>query len=153
MPEAVFKHIVRIAGTDIDGNLTLVYGLSKIKGVGYQLAAAISRVLNLDRDLRIGYLSESDVRNIENVLSNPLSYGIPSWLLNRRRDYSDGRDKHLIGSDLIYVVREDIEREKRIKSWRGIRHALGLKVRGQRTHTTGRLGPTVGVTKRAPQQG
>lgn len=153
MPEAVFKHIVRIAGTDIDGNLTLIYGLSRIKGVGYQLATAISRILNLDHNLRIGYLSETDVKSIESILSNPPSYGIPSWMLNRRRDYLDGRDLHLIGSDLIYVVREDIEREKRIKSWRGIRHALGLKVRGQRTHTTGRLGPTVGVTKKAPQQG
>ncbi|MEM1533417.1 MAG: 30S ribosomal protein S13, partial [Desulfurococcaceae archaeon] len=40
-----------------------------------------------------------------------------------------------------------IEREKRIKSYRGIRHSLGLKVRGQRTRTTGRIGGTVGVRK------
>jgi 2,3-bisphosphoglycerate-independent phosphoglycerate mutase len=42
----------------------------------------------------------------------------------------------------------NIEREKKIKSWRGIRHALGLKVRGQRTATTGRVGMTVGVKRR-----
>ncbi|MEM0453326.1 MAG: 30S ribosomal protein S13 [Sulfolobales archaeon] len=148
MPEATFKHIVRVAGTDLNGNLKLQYGLLRIKGVGYQLATYIVRVLGLSPNLRIGYLSDSDVRNIENVLTNPLSYGIPSWALNRRKDYVSGADQHFIGADLMYVAREDIEREKRIKSWRGIRHALGLKVRGQRTHTTGRLGPTLGVSKK-----
>ncbi len=148
MPEATFKHIVRIAGTDLSGNLRLQYGLLRIKGVGYQLATFIVRVLGLNPNLRVGYLSEGDVKKIEEVLANPLSYGIPSWALNRRRDYVSGSDLHLIGADLMYVAREDIEREKRIKSWRGIRHALGLKVRGQRTHTTGRLGPTLGVSKK-----
>jgi small subunit ribosomal protein S13 len=60
-----------------------------------------------------------------------------------------------VTSDLIFYVRNDIEREKRTKSWRGVRHTLGLKVRGQRTRTTGRTGMTVGVTRRKvaqPQQ-
>ncbi len=55
---------------------------------------------------------------------------------------------HLVGAELLYYVRRDIEREKKIRSWRGIRHALGLKVRGQRTATTGRLGMTIGVHRR-----
>jgi small subunit ribosomal protein S13 len=148
MPEAMFKHIVRVAGTDIDGNLRLPYGLLKIKGVGYQLAMHVIRVLGLDPNLRVGYLSDGDVKKIETVLANLLNYGIPPWTLNRRKDYITGLDLHLIGADLLYAAREDIEREKRIKSWRGIRHALGLKVRGQRTHTTGRIGPTVGVSKK-----
>lgn len=58
----------------------------------------------------------------------------------------------MVGAELIYFVKEDIEREKRIKSWRGVRHALGLKVRGQRTRTTGRLGVTVGVRKKKQAQ-
>jgi small subunit ribosomal protein S13 len=58
----------------------------------------------------------------------------------------------LTGSELLYYVKEDIEREKRIKSWRGIRHALGLKVRGQRTRTTGRTGITVGVKRKKTAQ-
>ncbi|MCS7108306.1 MAG: 30S ribosomal protein S13 [Sulfolobales archaeon] len=148
MPEATFKHIVRVAGTDLNGNLKLQYGLLRIKGVGYQLATYVVRVLGLSPSLRVGYLSDSDVKNIESVLANPLNYGIPPWALNRRKDYASGNDLHFIGADLMYVAREDIEREKRIKSWRGIRHALGLKVRGQRTHTTGRLGPTLGVSKK-----
>ena len=46
------------------------------------------------------------------------------------------------------AVRKDIEIMKKIRSWKGIRHSLGLKVRGQRTRTTGRLGLTVGVKRK-----
>ena len=148
MPEETYKHIVRIAGVDVGGDLLLPLGIAKIKGVGYNLAMAIIRKLGLDPNLRIGFLSEEDVKNIEDAITNPVKYDIPSWMFNRRKDYVTGNDLHLIGADLIYAAREDIEREMRIKSWRGIRHSLGLKVRGQRTHTTGRFGPTVGVMKR-----
>ncbi|RLG74345.1 MAG: 30S ribosomal protein S13 [Thermoprotei archaeon] len=148
MPEETYKHIVRIASVDVEGDLLLPLGIAKIKGVGYNLAMAIIRKLGLDPNLRIGFLSEEDVKSIEDAIANPIKYGIPSWMFNRRKDYVTGNDLHLIGADLIYAAREDIEREMRIRSWRGIRHSLGLKVRGQRTHTTGRFGPTVGVMKR-----
>lgn len=143
-----FKYIVRIAGTDIDGTLSTAYGLAEIKGVGVNLAYAICRALGIDPERKIGYLTEEEIKKIEDAIKNPLAYGIPAWMLNRRKDYETGKDLHLVGADLIYYVKQDIEREKRIKSWRGIRHALGLKVRGQRTRTTGRTGVTVGVRKR-----
>ncbi len=143
-----FRHIVRIAGVDVEGDLLLPYGLAKIKGVGYNLGLAIVRVLGYDPNMRVGYLTDEDVKKIEEVIQNPLKFGIPPWFLNRRKDYVTGEDKHLVGADLIFAARQDIEREMRIKSWRGIRHSLGLKVRGQRTHTTGRFGPTVGVSRR-----
>jgi len=72
--------------------------------------------------------------------------------LNRRRDLKTGKDLHLHGSDLVLTIKEDIEREKKIKSWRGVRHSLGLKVRGQRTKTTGRKHAAVGVLRRAIAQ-
>lgn len=143
-----FKYIVRIAGTDIDGRLKVPYGLALIKGVGINLAYAICRSLKIDTEKRIGFLTDAEIKKIESALEDISKVNLPSWMLNRRKDYETGEDKHLIGADLIYVVRQDIEREKRIKSWRGIRHALGLKVRGQRTRTTGRTGITVGVKKR-----
>jgi len=143
-----YRHIVRIAGTDISGELGLPWGLAKIKGVGYNFAMAICRVLGLDPSMKIGFLSDSEIEKIEDLLRDPAKYGIPSWMFNRRKDYETGKDMHLVGSDLIFYARQDIEREIRIKSWRGVRHALGYKVRGQRTHTTGRLGPTVGVKRR-----
>ncbi len=148
MSEAGFKYIVRIAGTDIDGSLNVAYGLAEIKGVGVNLAYALCRALGIDPEKKIGYLTEAEIKKIEDAIKNPLAYGIPSWMLNRRKDYETGKDMHLVGAELIYYVKQDIEREKRIKSYRGIRHALGLKVRGQRTRTTGRTGITVGVRKR-----
>lgn len=148
-----FRHIVRIADVDIDGELPLEYGLTKIRGVGPRIARVCTAVLGLDPRMRVGYLSDEDVSRIEEFLRDPTKFGVPGWLLNRRKDYETGEDRHLIGSELILAARQDIEREIRIRSWRGIRHSLGLKVRGQRTHTTGRVGPVVGVTKgKAKQQ-
>lgn len=147
-----FRHIVRIAGMDVDGSMPLVHGLARIKGVGIRLATACSIKLGLDPRMKIGYLSDDDVSRIEEFLRDPPRFGIPKWMLNRRKDYETGLDKHLIGSDLILTARRDIEREIRIGSWRGVRHSLGLKVRGQRTHTTGRVGPVVGVTKGKAKQ-
>ncbi len=143
-----FKYVVRVAGTDLDGRLKLVHGLASIKGIGVTTAHAILRKLGIDPDKRTGFLTQEEIELIEEAIRDPLSKGIPAWMLNRRKDYETGKDMHLVGSDLIFKAKQDIEREKKIKSWRGIRHALGLKVRGQRTHTTGRLGVTVGVTKK-----
>jgi len=143
-----FKYIVRIAGTDINGKLKLVYGLSEIKGIGYTTALAITRLLGLDPFMRTGFLTESELRKLEEVVRDITQLGLPAWMYNRRKDYETGKDKHLIGSELIFHARRDIEREIRIGSWRGVRHRIGLKVRGQRTRTTGRLGMTVGVKKK-----
>ncbi|MEM1555030.1 MAG: 30S ribosomal protein S13 [Desulfurococcaceae archaeon] len=143
-----FKYIVRVAATDINGELSTLYGLAEIKGIGVNFANAICRVLNIDPNMKIGYLTEEEISRVEDVIKNPGKYGIPHWLFNRRKDFETGENMHLVGSDLIYYVKQDIEREKKIRSWRGYRHALGLKVRGQRTRTTGRTGATVGVRKK-----
>ena len=147
MSQTQFRHIVRIAGTDIDGRLKVPYALAKIKGVGVVFAYALCRLLGIDPEKRAGYLTDAEIQKIEQALRDPKAIGIPSWMLNRRKDYETGKDMHLIGADLIYYARRDIEREKRIRSWRGIRHALGLKVRGQKTSRTGRVGMTVGVSR------
>lgn len=148
MSSRTYRYIVRIAGTDIDGSLKTAYGLAEIKGIGVNLAYAICRRLGIDPEMRIGYLTEEEIKKIEDFIASPVEYGLPPWLVNRRKDYQTGKDLHLIGPELIFYVKQDIEREKKIKSWRGIRHIFGLKVRGQRTRTTGRLGLTVGVRKR-----
>jgi len=152
MSATEYRHIVRIAETDIPGDLSLSWGLAKIKGVGFNMAIGICRILGLDPNTLIGYLSDEDVARIEEVVRNPKKFGFPPWTLNRRKDYETGEDLHLVSSDLIYYVRDDINREIRIRSWRGVRHSQGYKVRGQRTHTTGRLGPIVGVQRKKVQQ-
>jgi small subunit ribosomal protein S13 len=67
--------------------------------------------------------------------------------VNRRKDLRDGDDKHLISNRLTITVKRDIERMKKMRSYKGIRHQLGLKVRGQRTKSTGRGGLVIGVVR------
>ncbi|NIP67090.1 30S ribosomal protein S13 [Candidatus Bathyarchaeota archaeon] len=147
MPEE-FQHIVRIAETDIDGALELEYALTKIKGVGIRLANIIAERADLDPNRRLGFLSDAEVKRIKDVIQDPSQYDLPYWLLNRSRDRDTGKDLHLVGSDLVLQTKSDIDHMKKIKSWKGIRHSLGLKVRGQRTRTTGRKGRVVGVKKK-----
>ena len=143
-----FKHIVRLAGRDLDGTKRVVYALTKIKGINIRLANAIVKKIQVPSDKRLGFLSEAEIKRIEEAIMNVSNYGIPSWLFNRRKDLETGKDLHLITSDLELRMKEDIEREQAMKSWRGYRHSYGLKVRGQKTRTTGRKGRVVGVKKR-----
>ena len=139
---------MRIAGQDVDGSKKVVYAISQIKGIGINLAHAIVRVVGVDPDVRVGFLSEADIKRIESAIRNIRSQGIPRWMFNRRKDLETGEDIHLIGSDLALRVKADIDLMKKIKCWKGVRHALGLKVRGQKTRTTGRSGQTVGVSRK-----
>ncbi|MEX2707281.1 MAG: 30S ribosomal protein S13 [Candidatus Freyrarchaeum guaymaensis] len=148
MSSEEYRYIVRVAGTDLDGSKKFLYALTDIKGVGIRLADAILRVAGLDPNIRLGYVSDQDVKKVEEILADPAKFGIPGWMLNRQKDVSTGRDRHLIGSDLTLTIKNDIDTLRRTKSYRGIRHALGLKVRGQRTKTTGRKGQTVGVRRK-----
>jgi len=147
-----FRHIIRIADTDLDGTLKVGYALAKIKGIGIILANVIVQKAGIDPETRLGFLSEVEVENIENILKNPMKYGIPSWILNRPKDEETGKDLHFIGSDLVLQIKTDIDQMKKMKSWSGFRHAYGLKVRGQRTRTTGRTGKAMGVKKKPPER-
>jgi len=142
-----YRHIVRIAGKDIPGTKKTIIGISQVKGMGYNFAKSVLDILKINPNSNIGFLTESQVEEIEKAMKNPSSVNIPSWFLNRRKDIDSGKDLHLITSDIDFNVRNDIEREKNMNSWRGFRHTYGLKVRGQRTRTTGRKGGAVGVRK------
>ncbi|MBL7118884.1 30S ribosomal protein S13 [Candidatus Bathyarchaeota archaeon] len=144
-----YRHILRIRGTDIAGSERVAYGLVKIKGLSVNLASVITHVLGIEPKTRAGNLSDKDVQRIEDFLGNPKKYGVPSWYLNRRKDRESGEDLHDTGPDLTLRNRSDIERLRKIQSWRGVRHMLGLKVRGQHTRTTGRTGRSVGVSRSA----
>jgi small subunit ribosomal protein S13 len=143
-----FQHIIRFAGTDINGTQPVTYALTSVKGVGIKLASAIIEKAEISPEARMGFLSSSEVEKIEDILKNPVKYGIPLWLLNRRKDRETGNNIHLLGSDLVLQTKNDIEDLKKIRSWRGFRHSYGLKVRGQRTKTTGRKGKAIGVKKK-----
>jgi small subunit ribosomal protein S13 len=141
-----YKHILRIAGKDIDGSKKLIVALSEIKGLGYNFAQ-VTQSLNINPGIRVGFLTEYEVHEIELAISNPARAGVPQWYLNRKKSIDDGSNHHIISSDLDFAASNDIEREKLIMSWRGYRHMFGLRVRGQCTRTTGRKGGAVGVKK------
>nr|MDO8114493.1 30S ribosomal protein S13 [Candidatus Sigynarchaeota archaeon] len=148
MSEQEFKEITRVLGTNVDGNRLIVFGLSQVRGIGLRYAQLIVRLAGFDPKMRVGYLTEQQIAKIEDIAKNPLKYNIPIWMLNRRKDYRTGEDRHITSSDLSYINKLDVDRMRRIKCWRGIRHALNLKVRGQRTRTTGRGGLIIGVARK-----
>ncbi|MGQ9468870.1 MAG: 30S ribosomal protein S13 [Nitrososphaerales archaeon] len=142
-----FRHIVRVAGKDLNGSKKVVSALADIKGVNYNLANAIVNALKIDSRMRLGSLSDRQISEIQECLKDPTKIGIPTFMLNHKKDPETGINTHYIASDLDLVLKTEIEREKMLASWRGVRHSLGLKVRGQRTRTTGRKGRAVGVKK------
>jgi small subunit ribosomal protein S18e len=77
-----------------------------------------------------------------------VEYGVPKWFLNRQRCIKDGTYSQLISNMVDTRLREDLERMKKTRQHRGLRHYLGVKVRGQKTKSTGRTGKTLGVTKK-----
>ncbi|MDE1842807.1 MAG: 30S ribosomal protein S13 [Thaumarchaeota archaeon] len=147
MSSQEFRHIVRIAGKDIPGTKKTIIGVGQVKGIGYNFAKSLLEILKINPNSNVGFLTESQVEEIEKAMRDPTSVNIPAWFLNRRKDMDTGNDFHLITSDIDFNVRNDIEREKGMNSWRGFRHTYGLKVRGQSTRTTGRKGGAVGVKK------
>ena len=142
-----YRHIVRIVGNDIPGERKLLVGLTQIKGIGHNFATAVASTLKINTNSNIGNLTEANVQAIEKLITDPIASKFPIWFLNRRKDIETGADLHLLTSDIPFTLRNDIERERITASWRGYRHLSGLKVRGQRTRTSGRKGGAVGVAK------
>ena len=144
---AEFKHLVRIANTDLEGKKAIVYALKDIKGVGVPLAHAICSALKIDGMKKIGDTTEVDVKRLDDAVKAPSTVGIPAWMLNRRKDPETGQNKHVITNDLIFNKENDIKQMKRIKSYKGVRHSIGQPVRGQRTRSNFRAnkGKVVGV--------
>ncbi len=141
-----FKPIVRIGDTDLDGTKAVAFALTKIKGIGISTAFAICRYLGVNPLAKLGELPDDLIKKLDWAVRN-LHQFAPGWFVNRPKDPETGKNVHLIGAELILTAKKDIDLMKKIGCWRGFRHKLGLKVRGQRTATTGRLGITIGVTK------
>ncbi|MHA1234992.1 MAG: 30S ribosomal protein S13, partial [Promethearchaeota archaeon] len=138
--EKVFFRKLR---SQVDGNAKIEYGLTQIRGIGMRFAQAIVRVAKIDNNLRIGAIPEKDLNRIEEIIIKPIENGIPAWMVNRKKDLITGENLHIIGNRLELSVRRDIDRMKRIRSYKGVRHHQGLKVRGQKTKSTGRHGLVV----------
>jgi small subunit ribosomal protein S13 len=148
--EPGMKHFVRILNTDLAGNKAISVGMKKIKGVGFNFANMVCNLAKIEKTKKTGHLTDAERNRIEEVLKNPNKHNIPSWMLNRRKDYQTGADKHLFVSDLDFSKQNDLRTLQRIKSNRGLRHAWGLPVRGQKTKSNFRKnkGKALGVKRK-----
>ena len=144
------KYFVRIANTDLDGNKAISHSLTKIKGVSFMLSNAILSVAGIQKTKKTGYLTDDEALKIDEIIKDLSKFKVPSWLFNRRLDPEDNVSRHLIGSNLSFVQDNDIKMMKKIRSYKGIRHSLGLPVRGQRTRSNFRKnkGKVLGVKKK-----
>ena len=144
----VEERIVRILSTDIEGGMKIFPGLTKIKGISWAVSNAICKNLDMDKNRKIGSLTEADIKKISEFMKNPK---MSQFLFNRKFDFETGERKHLIGTDLELKKEFVIKRLKKIKSYRGFRHTLGLPSRGQRTKGNFRRNraKSVGIKKKS----
>lgn len=122
--------------------------MTSIRGVGRRYSNIVLKKADIDQFKRAGEMTEEEVEKIVTIMSNPRQYKIPDWFLNRQKDIKDGKYSQVMSNNLDTKLREDLERLKKIRAHRGLRHYWGLRVRGQHTKTTGRRGRTVGVSKK-----
>ncbi len=127
------RYLVRIMNTDLDGNKHSSHALTKIKGVSPMFSNAVCRIAGIEKTKKIGSLSESETKKVEEIIKAPIKYGIPAWMFNRRYNPETGDDMHILSADLDFVKSNDIKAKKKIKSYEGMRHAFNLPVRGQKT--------------------
>ncbi|NNM43065.1 MAG: 30S ribosomal protein S13 [Chlamydiae bacterium] len=106
----------RVIGIDIPENKRLEVSLTYIYGVGRRLSNEIIAKLRLDPNMRAHKLTEDDIAKINAMLQS----------------------EYVVEGDLRRKVQNDIKRLISIHSYRGMRHRVGLPVRGQRTRTNSR---------------
>jgi small subunit ribosomal protein S13 len=147
--EQKIRHLVRLANADLPGKKDILYALTNVKGVGIMLSNAALRIANISLSKKVGFLSDQEIKKIEDILKNPKKYGIPVWMLNRRKDMETGEDTHLLGANLQFIKDNDIKMMKKARTYRGVRHMHGLPTRGQRTRSNFRKnkGKVMGVKR------
>jgi len=147
MEEEEIKYFVRIKNTDLDGTKTVRIALTGLPGLGYRAAKIIADRAGVNAGDLLGKLDDGSVGKIADVVEE-YSKTVPGWLLNRQKDVYTGESKQLFATEVELALEDDINRMRKIRCYRGIRHETGQKVRGQRTKSTGRTGTTVGVRRK-----
>lgn len=147
MEEEEIKYFVRVMNTDLDGTKAVHIALTGIPGIGMHTAGIIARLAEVNPRAILGKMDDESVDRIRNVVENYRDQ-VPDWMLNRPQDIYSGEAKQLLGTDLRMAFEDDVNRMRKIRCYRGIRHETGQKVRGQRTKSTGRTGTTVGVKRK-----
>lgn len=148
MADDTRQQIVRVMRRDLRGDQKIENALRGIKGISFMMARAVRIKSGLDPNLKLGDISDAELTRLEEILETPDNHNYPSWLFNRRFDPVTGKTTHILESDITMALRDDLGTMKKMKSYRGIRHMYGLRVRGQRTRSTGRKNRTIGVVKK-----
>ena len=133
-----FQHIIRVLNTNVDGREKVMYSLTKIKGIGRRFSNLVCKKAEIDLGKRAGELSAAELESLMVIVSNPRQFRIPDWFLNSKHDFKDGKFSQVVSNQLDTKLRDDLERLKKIRNHRGLRHYWGVRVRGQHTCTTGR---------------
>lgn len=141
------KHIVRILNADLNGHQPVQMALTGIKGMGRRNARLLTQKAELDPTETLGMLSDEAISKLRDIVESAQDH-LPVWMKNRRKDLLTGEDRHVMGTELMLTQREEMDIIRKTRSYRGIRHERGLRVRGQRTRSTGRKGATVGVSRK-----
>tara|TARA_B110000444_G_scaffold261439_1_gene313551 strand:- start:21763 stop:22233 length:471 start_codon:yes stop_codon:yes gene_type:complete len=142
-----FSYILRMADTDMDGLKPLATALTSVKGVGHRTATQICRNTGFDAHQLAGFLSIEQQEELRLAIEN-YAEKAPLWMLNRQRDLETGDEIHLTGQQVRFTLEDDVNRLRTMKCYRGVRHASGNKVRGQRGRSNGRGGLTLGVSRK-----
>ena len=146
-----FRYIVRLANTDLDGTRSAALALTSVHGVGLRISEATCRLAGINPREMLGNLPEPTVEGLEALLQ-ALPSKMPAWMSNHPTEPLLGDSPHLLGADLDSRRRDDVNVMKMIRSYRGVRHERGQKVRGQRTRSNGRTGMAAGVLKKAAKE-
>lgn len=142
-----FQHILRILNTNVDGKRKVWIALTAIRGIGRRFAILVCRKADVDINRRAGELSNEEVEKLTAIIQNPEKFKIPEWFMNRQKDIKDGVTRHLASNAIDSTLRDDLERLKKIRCNRGLRHFWGFRVRGQHTKTSGRFGLAAHLAK------
>ncbi len=107
--------MLRLVGIDLPENKRIEVALTYVYGIGPKISKIILEKAKIDLNLRAKELSAADVAKLQKIL-----------------------EEFKVEGDLRKEIRENVQRLKRIGSYRGSRHAAGLPTRGQRTRTNAR---------------
>ena len=108
--------MARIAGIDLPGNKRGEIGLTYIFGIGRSTARKVLKEAGIDNDTKVSEWNDKQLTDIRNILT----------------------EKYKLEGALRSEVQLNIKRLMDIGSYRGIRHRLGLPVRGQTTKNNAR---------------
>jgi len=150
--DAQFQLILRVLNTNVSGSQKVQYALTRIRGIGRRFANLVCKKADIDLNKRAGELTEEEIEAIKTIIANPLQFNIPEWFLNNQKDRRDGKYTQVVSNNLDTKIRDNLERMKKIRLHRGLRHYWNIRVRGQHTKTTGRRGKTVGLVGGKPKK-